>query len=118
MSNKMSRHNKRIRTGDRVMVIAGNDRGLVGEVVSRTLEKVVVRGVNVRKKHIKRSQLNPQGGIVEMEKPIHLSNVAICLDEEKPRRLRVGYDKKQQRVLVYREGDADVPFRPVRKPKS
>jgi large subunit ribosomal protein L24 len=107
-------HNKRIRKGDKVMVITGNDTGLVGEVLSRSDDRVTVRGVNVRKKHVKRSQQNPSGGIIEIERPIHISNVTLCVDEEKPRKLKVGYDAAGQRLLVYREGDTDVPFRPIR----
>lgn len=110
--------NKRIRKGDKVMVIAGNDTGLVGEVLSRTTDRVTVRGVNVRKKHVKRSQQNPSGGIIEIERPIHISNVTLCIDEQKPRKVKVGYDAQGKRLLVYREGDTDVPFRPIRKGKE
>lgn len=110
--------NKRIRTGDKVMVLSGNDRGLVGEVLSRTEDRVRVRGVNVRKKHIRKSQENPTGGIIEIERPVHVSKVTHCVDEEKPRKLKVGYDAKGKRVLVYKEGDAHVPFRPIKDKKN
>ncbi len=109
------KQNKRVRKGDKVMVITGNDKGLVGTVQARTLDRVTIRGVNVRKKHVKRSQLNPQGGIVEMERPIHISNVALCVDEEKPRKLKVGFDKEGQRILVYREGDTEATYRSLKK---
>ena len=112
---KTKRQNKHICKDDQVMVISGNDKGLVGTVLFRTLDKVVIRGVNVRKKHVKRTEQNPAGGILELEKPIHISNVALCVDEEKPRKLRVGYDERGKRLLVYREGDTDVPFRPEKK---
>ncbi|MFQ5728805.1 MAG: 50S ribosomal protein L24 [Waddliaceae bacterium] len=98
---KTKRQNKHIRKDDQVMVISGNDKGLVGKVLSRTHDKVVVNGVNMRKKHVKRTEQNPSGGILELEKPIHISNVALCVDEEKPRKLRVGFD--------------DVPFRAEKK---
>ncbi|NGX41763.1 MAG: 50S ribosomal protein L24 [Chlamydiae bacterium] len=112
---KTANHNKRIRKGDKVMVVSGNDRGLVGSVLSRTNDKIVIQGVNVKKKHVKRTEQNPSGGIIELEKPIHISNVALCVDEEKPRKLRVGFDKEGKRLLVYKEGDTDVPFRYIRK---
>ncbi len=112
---KVKKQNKRIRTGDKVMVVAGNDKGLVGTVQSRSKDRVVVRGVNVRKKHVKRSQLNPQGGIVEFEMPIHISNVTLCVDEEKPRKLKVGLDPEGQRLLVYREGDTEETYRSLKK---
>ena len=111
-------HNKRIRKGDKVMVITGNDQGLVGEVLSRSVDRITVRGVNVKKKHVKRSEQNPTGGIIEIERPLHISNVTLCVDEEKPRKIKVGFDPNGRRLLVYKEGDTDVPFRPIRKGKE
>lgn len=113
--NKTSRENKTIRKGDKVIVIAGNDKGLVGTVLSRTDDRVTINGVNVRKKHIKKSQQAPQGRIIEIERPIHISNVAHCVDEQKPRKVRVGYDAEGKRLLIYREGDTEVPYRSVKK---
>lgn len=66
-----------VRKDDEVLVIAGNDRGKTGRVL-RVLPKtgrVLVEGVNVRVKHLRRTQANPQGGRVEREFPIHASNV-------------------------------------------
>lgn len=63
--------------GDTVKVITGNDKGKTGRVISvdRASMRLTVEGVNVRKHHKRPSQLNPQGGIVEQENPIHYSNV-------------------------------------------
>lgn len=69
---------KSIRKGDRILVIAGNDRGKTGEVLSRGEDRVLVQGINVRKKHLKRTQQTQGGRIVEMEVPIHISNVCLC----------------------------------------
>ncbi len=77
------RHNKAIKKGDKIYVIAGNDRGMSGTVLSRTDETVTVQGVNVCKKHVKKSERHPQGGIIELEKAIRLSKVAPYRDEEK-----------------------------------
>ena len=74
---------KWIRKGDRVLVIAGNDKGKAGEVLSRGEERVIVQGINVRKKHLKRTQETQGGRIVEMEVPIHISNVCLCDKEGK-----------------------------------
>ena len=82
----MARH---IRKGDMVMVTAGNERGATGQVL-RVLTKddrVVVQGVNMRVKHLKPSQANPQGGIVRREMPIHISNVSPMVGG-KPTRVR------------------------------
>ena len=69
----------KIRVGDKVQVIAGKDKGKQGEVlqVLRKENRVIVEGVNIVTKHIKPSQIDPEGGIVTKEAPIHASNVAI-----------------------------------------
>jgi large subunit ribosomal protein L24 len=66
-----------IRTGDTVEVIAGNDRGQRSRVirVDRATGKALVEGVNRVKKHIRRSQKYPQGGVLSKEMPVQLSNV-------------------------------------------
>ena len=69
----------KIRKNDNVMVITGNDRGKTGKVlkVFPSISKVIVEGINIRKRHTKPSQKNPQGGILEKEAPIHVSNVML-----------------------------------------
>ena len=69
----------KIKKGDKVQVIAGQDRGTVGEVklVMPRSNRIIVEGVNVRKKHEKPSQINPDGGIVNKEMPINASNVKL-----------------------------------------
>ena len=67
----------KIRVGDNVQIIAGKDKGKTG-MVTKTLKKedrVIVEGVNVVKKHMKPNGMNQTGGIVEMNAPIHVSNV-------------------------------------------
>ncbi|WP_283679053.1 50S ribosomal protein L24 [Lentilactobacillus sp. Marseille-Q4993] len=68
-----------IKTGDKVRVISGKDKGKEG-TVKKTIaskDRVVVEGVNMIKKHAKASSTNPQGGIVDTEAPIHVSNVML-----------------------------------------
>jgi len=86
----------KIRKGDTVMVLAGNDRGKTGKVlrVERDASRVVIEGVNLIKRHARPTQRNPQGGIVEREGSIHLSNVALYRDG---RTVKVGF--------VWREGE-------------
>lgn len=110
----MSKH---IRKGDQVIVIAGNDRGKIGKVLSLHDEKLVVEGVNVRKKHMKRTQQNQKGQIIDIERPIHISNVKVCVDE-KPVKLKVRQNKEGERELYYREENKAVLYRPVKKAKS
>jgi large subunit ribosomal protein L24 len=70
----------KIRKGDKVVVLAGKDKGRTGEVVKAMPKegKVIVSGVNVHARHRKPSQTNPQGGIERKEAPLHVSNVAIA----------------------------------------
>lgn len=81
-----------VKTGDKVKVIAGKDNGKEGVVV-KTLaakDRVVVEGVNIVKKHQKPNNQYPQGGIVELEAPIHVSNVQL-LDPSTNEPTKVGY---------------------------
>ncbi|MBI1366438.1 MAG: 50S ribosomal protein L24 [Alphaproteobacteria bacterium] len=79
----------KIRKGDRVVVLAGKYRGVEGEVlqVMPKDERVLVRGVNVIKKHQRQTQTE-RGGIISREAPIHISNVALLVGGE---RVRVGF---------------------------
>ena len=81
-----------IKTGDKVVVISGKDKGKEGLVVAvkASSNKVIVEGVNVVKKHVRPSQTSPDGGIVELEAPIHASNVMI-VDPKTGKASRVGY---------------------------
>ena len=67
----------KIKRGDTVKVITGNDKGKTGKVIKVLVKeaKVVVEGVNKVKKAVKPTEDNPKGGFIEIEKPIHISNV-------------------------------------------
>ncbi len=67
----------KIKMGDEVLVIAGKDKGKSGKVIKtlRDKDKVVVEKVNIVKKHVKPNNMNNQGGIFDIEAPIHVSNV-------------------------------------------
>ena len=93
----------KIRKGDKVVVLAGKDKGRTGEVIRSIPKdnKVVVSGVNVHARHRKASQENPQGGIDRKEAPLHVSNVAIVGADGKPTRVRFEErDGKKVRVAV------------------
>lgn len=79
----------KIKKNDQVMVIAGNDKGTTGRVLEVFPEnmRVLVEGVNIRKKHIRPNQNNQQGGIQEVEIPIHYSNVMILDSDKEPTRI-------------------------------
>lgn len=93
-----------VKKGDNVQVIAGQDKGKVGEVI-RTLPKVsrvIVKGVNVRTKHVKPQQEGESGQVVTFEAPIHSSNVMLY-STKKNVASRVGYtlneDGRKVRML-------------------
>lgn len=94
----MPRH---IKKGDSVIITAGNDKGTVGEVIRIVSgkDRVVVKGVNIRARHIKPTQANPQGGIIRREMPIHKSNVSPVVDG-KPSRVRFETKKDGSKVRV------------------
>ena len=94
----------RVKKGDTVVVIAGKDKGKKGTVtkVFTKTNKVLVEGVNVITKHQKPTAVNPQGGIITKEAPIHISNV-MPVDPETGKGTRVRFevkDGKKVRVSV------------------
>lgn len=84
----------KIKQGDKVVVIAGKDKGKEGKVLKtlRTSSKVIVEGVNIVKKHIKPNG-GEEGRIAEIEAPLHVSNVMLY-DEKAKKGTRVGYEVK------------------------
>jgi large subunit ribosomal protein L24 len=81
----------KIRKNDNIVVIAGNDSGKTGKVlkVFPKTSRLIIEGINLRKRHTKPNQKNPQGGILEKEAPIHVSNVMI-LDPTNNEPTRIG----------------------------
>ena len=99
-----------LRKGDKVIVIAGKDKGKTGEiqkVLPRT-NRVVVEGVNLRKKHKKPTQNNPEGSIVEIYAPIHASNVMI-VDPKTKKPTRIGHKEvKGKKVRVAKASGTEL----------
>ena len=94
-----------IMKGDRVRVIRGNDRDIEGTVLEilKEKERVRVEGVNIRKRHTRPTEANPDGGIITFEAPIHVSNVMLIdpASEEASRvRTRVEEDGTKERIAV------------------
>lgn len=90
----------KLKTGDRVIVISGADKGKVGEII-QTMPKdnrVIVEGVNMITKHQKPNMRNNTGGIIHQEAPIHISNV-MYYDKSKKSPSRVRYDVKDGRKV-------------------
>ena len=75
----------KVKVGDNVRILAGKDKGKEGRII-KTLKKdnkVVVEGINIIKKHVKPNRMNEVGSIVEMEAPIHVSNVKVVEETKK-----------------------------------
>lgn len=108
---------KKVRKGDKVIAISGNSRGLTGIVQSRQGDRIVVQGLNVRKKHLKRSQEAPQGRIIEVERPIHVSNFKVCVEEDTPVKLKIRTNEQGDRQFIYNKDGQEVVYRSVKKPK-
>jgi len=93
---------QKIRKGDKVVVLAGKDKGRTGEVLSVQPkdDKAVVRGVNQVRRHQKQSQ-SQEGGIITKEAPIHLSNLAVADPKDgKPTRVGFQFQKDGTKVRI------------------
>jgi large subunit ribosomal protein L24 len=94
----------KLKNGDKVRVIAGDHKGTEGEIVTliREKNKAIVSGVNVVKRHTKPNAQNPQGGIIEKEAPIAISNLSLLTAEGQT--TRIGYRMEEgKKVRVSRK---------------
>ncbi len=91
-----------IKKGDTVYVNAGNDKGKTGKVLSviPSKDRAIVEGVNMVKKHTKPNSKQPQGGIVEQEAGIHISNLQL-IDPKSGKPTRVGYKMVDDKKVRY-----------------
>jgi large subunit ribosomal protein L24 len=98
-----------VKTGDKVMVITGKDKGKTGVILASFPKKnrVLVEGVNIAKKHSKPSQVNPQGGIINQEAPIHVSNV-MPIDPKTGEPTRVGVKVENGNKVRYAKKSGEV----------
>ena len=101
----------KIKTGDNVKVITGNNKGSEGKVLKIVSDKnrLIVEGVNMVKKHMKPNAQNPQGGIIEKEASIHISNVSLLTSSGESTKVgyrmddnnKVRFSKKSNEVMAY-----------------
>lgn len=101
----------RIKKGDTVVVLSGKYKGKTGKVVAThpTLNKVTVEGINIVKKHMKPNREHPQGGIVELTKPIWVSKVAIQEPtSKKPSKIGYTVAKDGTKVRVYKRTGKEI----------
>jgi large subunit ribosomal protein L24 len=99
------------KTGDKVIVIAGKDKDKTGKInkILRKENMVIVEGINVVKRHQKPSQGNQNGGIIEKEAPIHVSNI-MMVDAKTGKGTRVGHniDKKGNKVRISKKSNETI----------
>ena len=99
----------RIKKGDKVVVIAGSEKGKEG-TVSKVLpkeDKLIIAGINMVKKHVKPNQAEPEGKITEKEAPIHVSNVAL-VDPKTKTATKVKYEIKDGKKVRVAKKSATV----------
>jgi len=98
----------KIKSGDTVQVISGDHKGSEGKVlrVLRDKNKAIVEGVNMVKRHNKPSAENPQGGIVEKEAPIHVSNLSLLTSKGEV--TRVGYRMEDDKKVRFSKKSNEV----------
>ena len=99
----------RIKNGDNVIIIAGKDKGKDGIVVAakHTADKVIVEGRNMVKKHVRQSEQNPDGGVIDIEAPIKVSNVMLK-DPQTGERTRVGYKMVDGKKVRYAKKSGQI----------
>ena len=101
----------RLKKGDTVMVRTGKYKGKTGKVLAThpADNKVTVEGINVVKKHLKPNKENPQGGIIDITKPIWVSKVGILEPGAKlPSKIGYKSDKEGAKTRVYKRGGKDI----------
>ncbi len=100
---------QKIRKGDKVVVLAGKDKGRTGEVlrVMPKDDKALVRGINVVVRHQRQSQ-NQEGGLIRKEAPIHLSNIAVADPKDGKTPTRVGFEVRDGKKVRIAKRSGEV----------
>ena len=99
----------RIKKGDIVKVICGDDKGKQGRVLTILIEKerAIVEGVNFISRHTKPSQQDPKGGILKKEAPVHISNL-MMVDPKTSDPVRIGRKKVDNKIVRYSKKSGEV----------
>lgn len=101
----------RLKKEDIVVVVSGKYKGKTGKIVAThpSLNKITVEGINIVKKHVKPNKAYPQGGIVELTKPIWVSKVAIVEPtSKKPSKIGYKIDKEGKKTRIYKSSGKDI----------
>lgn len=112
MGNKTKQQGKtRLRIEDEVVVISGKSKNQRGRILAIDVNRgrVIVQGVNLRKRFARPTQENPKGGVVELEAPLSLSNVMYYDSKtKKPTRIRYGVDKNGKKIRILAKSGKEI----------
>ncbi len=99
----------RLKTGDKVVVVSGSNKGREGKITKILDNKVIVEGVNIVKKHLKPKNNNGTGEIIEMEAPIHVSNVMLSDPKtKKPTKVKIEKDSKGKKIRISKKSNEKI----------
>ena len=97
------------KTGDKVVVVSGSNKGKEGKITKILDNKVIVEGVNIVKKHLKPKNNNGTGEIIEMEAPIHVSNVMLSDPKtKKPTKVKIEKDSKGKKIRISKKSNEKI----------
>ena len=100
---------RKLKTGDKVVVVSGSNKGKEGKITKILDSRVIVEGVNLVKKHLKPKNNNGNGEIVEVEAPIHSSNVMLIDPKtKKPTKVRIEEDNKGKKIRISKKSNEKI----------
>ena len=100
---------KKLKTGDKVVVVSGSNKGKEGKILKVLEDKVLVEGINIVKKHLKPKNNNGNGEIIETEAPIHKSNVMLVDPKtKKPTKVKIDTDNKGKKVRISKKSNEKI----------
>ena len=100
-----------IKKGDNVIVLAGEDKGKTGKVLKMLIDKqrAIVEGINIVSKSAKPSAKNPQGGIIKVEAPIHISNLSLIDPKtQQPTRIGIKVNEDGKKVRISKKSGEEI----------
>lgn len=99
----------KLKTGDKVVVVSGSNKGKTGKITKILDNKVIVDGVNLVKKHLKPKDNNGNGEIIEVEAPIHASNVMLEDPKtKKPTKVKIEKDNKGKKIRISKKSNEKI----------
>lgn len=99
----------KLKTGDKVVVVSGSNKGKEGKITKILESRVVVEGVNLVKKHLKPKNNNGNGEIIETEAPIHISNVMLVDPKtKKPTKVKIDKDSKGKKIRISKKSNEKI----------